>query len=252
MDSNPHEIYASTDAKSYIPGSSVFVTITLDSLKGVDVWALDFAVRYNKSALKYVGYTFNTSGSEFQTFAANDIKTYSNMTEDYDGNKVVVDTVNTESVGVVKIVANANENVTIKGEQVLAVLEFKVIATRATNAYVRVYDSNTTVLYHKGYTAQTDDWGYVTNIAKAQTVSLKATVLDANKNTVPCIYNTSFNGIYVKVDGFLDLDNNGKINMLDAYELYSLIFNNEYDVQADADYDGRITGLDLAVLGLAR
>ena len=242
------EIYATADSKDYIPGSSVFVTITLDSLKGVDVWALDFAVRYNKNSLKFVGYTFNTNASEFQTFAANDIKTYSNVITDYDGNVIVGDTVNTESIGVVKIIANANENVTIKGEQILAVLEFKVIATRATNAYVRVYDSNTTVGYYKGYKAVTDEYGYVSNVATYNTVSLKATAIDADKKAVPCIYNTSYNGISVKINGFLDLDGKSGLTMYDAYELYSLIFNNEYDVRADADYDGRVTGLDLAIL----
>ena len=36
--------------------------------------------------------------------------------------------------------------------------------------------------------------------------------------------------------------------MADAHLLYALIYNNEYDVLADADFDGKITAYDLNVL----
>jgi hypothetical protein len=73
-------------------------------------------------------------------------------------------------------------------------------------------------------------------------------VLDDNGNKV----NVNYNGVNktesIKIADYLNLDDEYGITLADAYKLYSLIYNNEYDVRADANYDGKVDGRDLSIL----
>ena len=73
-------------------------------------------------------------------------------------------------------------------------------------------------------------------------------VLNANGQAVKANYNGSNRTESLEVAAFLDLDDKEGITLADAYELYALIYNNEYDVRADANFDGKVNGQDLSIL----
>ena len=75
--------------------------------------------------------------------------------------------------------------------------------------------------------------------------------LDEYGKAVAVNYNGMNSTDVLEVAAFLDLtpdNNNDDITLADAYVLYSLIYNNEYDVKADANFDGKVDGKDLSIL----
>lgn len=243
------EIYLSTDAETYMPGSKVYVTVTLDSFYGVDVWGLSFPITYDPAVFKYVGYSFNTAESDFQTFTVNSVQSYITFsqygTDFTKGDK--------GDAGVVNVVANAGDEVEIKGAQVLAVIEFEVVdytgtagdATFAVEA-AEVVTGLALGEYVSAYSA------YVVDYAKSTVVTYKPDVVNGKGKAVAVNaiddQGKSVNDVTVGVAGFLNLDGKDGITMADAHALYALIYNNEYDVMADADFDGKVTAKDLNVL----
>lgn len=278
------EIYVNTDADLYIPGSTVKVTVTLDSMKGVDVWALAFPVIYNAQAFEYVGYEFNTAESAFQTFAVTEVagglqtSTVTVQTGEgmYDYAEYLVTDGKTYDSGVLHIVANADTNVQVKGEETLVTLEFKVIsAVAAADQTFAVAETlvSTGGSFGKKLSEVCKDivnpwtgveyvkdsfwmnlYGNLYEVTSTPTYKyISIEVLDANRHEVPVLFAEEGEDAInesekVQIASFLDLDDNGYINLADAYDLYSLIFNNEYDVIADANFDGKVDGKDLSIL----
>ena len=238
------EIYLSADAETYIPGATVKVTVTLDSLKGVDVWGVNFPVTYDPAVFKYVGYAFNTAESAFQTFNVNAVQAY----KTFDQWGTVFTKGDLGDVGVVVVAASADDEVEIKGEQTLVTLEFEVVNYTGSEAETEFAVEPSTVVtglekgeYVSAYSA------YVVDYSKSVTKTYAADVVDGLGKSVNVNYLGS-NTAVVTVAGFLDLDGKNGITMADAHALYALIYNNEYDVMADADFDGKITAYDLNVL----
>ncbi len=241
------EIYLSTDAESYIPGATVYVTVTLDSLKGVKVWGLNFPVNYNADVFEFVGYEFNTATGAFQTFAANDVAGgYTAFTlpggdpsELYTDGKYV-------AAGVVSIAANADDEVEIKGAQTLVTLEFKVVAFAAASD-VEFSVAEKTVVSGGKLGEKHEFYPYYKFEGTSTTATYTADVVNGLGKAVNVNYRGS-NSVSVDVTGYLDLDGKAGITMADAHALYALIYNNEYTVEADADFDGKVTAKDLSIL----
>lgn len=274
------EIYVTADTTTFLPGSTVKVTVSLESLKGVNVWALAFPVIFDAEVFDYVGYEFNTAGSAFQTFAINELAggyTEANFPGAAQWGALTDGKFNPS--GILSIVANADADTLVKSEQVLCTLEFKVISAEAqTGVFFKVEETTANV---GGVIGQTmlelygndiDPWSvdpelnpngtkykdqpmWVSSIgvlyqlvkpATAKTIAIE--VLNANGQKVKANYNGTNRTEALEVAAFLDLDGKEGITLADAYELYALIYNNEYDVKADANYDGKINGQDLSIL----
>lgn len=244
------EIQLSTDTDSYIPGSKVYVTVTLNSLKGVDVWGVNFPITYDPAVFKYVGYTFNTAAGAFQTFTVNAVQSY--KTFDYYGSLFTKG--DFTDAGVVVVAASADDEIAIKGAQTLATFEFEVINYSGTETEATFAVESKSVLtgVELGAEYVSAVGGYLVDESKATVKTYAADVVDGMGKTVPTNAIDSLgnkaNYATVNVAGFLDLDGKNGITMADAHLLYALIYNNEYDVLADADFDGKITAYDLNVL----
>ncbi len=255
------EIYLSTDAELYIPGSTVKVTVTLDSANGVNVWALGFPVIFDADIFEYVGYEFNTADSAFQTFAVTEVAGGYVATglPGFSGN--FTDGTYLES-GVLHIVANADNDTLIKGEQTLVTLEFKVVSpVEAADVTFEVASTEVTTGGMLGkkitevYPEYANDPMFVSMygnlyvlLGEVSTKTIAIEVINANGKPVAAVYNKSNESTPVDVAAFLDLDGKAGITLADAYELYYLIYNNEYDVKADANFDGKVNGQDLSIL----
>ncbi len=251
------EIYLSTDATEYIPGSKVFVTVSLDSLNGINVWGLNFPVIFNPEVFKFVGSEFNTADSDFQTFAVNEVPGGYEWSDEYPACQMYgpLSTGVKGKSGVLSIVANADGNVLVKGAQDLVVLEFVIISAEAANERFEVGTATVTDLVLGPQIKDIDpdaplsDANLYTIVRGSMTNRYYSVdVINANGKAVDALYNGSNYSKYITITGYLDLDGKDGITMADAYELYSLIYNNEYDVKADADFDGAITAKDLSML----
>lgn len=228
------ELVLSTDAEYYTAGSSIFVTVSIDSLKGVDVWGLTFPVKYNPSCLEFVGYEFNTANGAFQNFVVNDVQAcvakynFIDDTWTYDKEE--------SSVGTIVVTANAPENVAIKGSQELVTLEFKVNSADYAWAFIEIpYEAMTQVAgkYEDG--SPKYEWFYVD-------------VVDEKGNAVDALYN-GFASVDFEIKTFLDINDDGYRSMADALALYEyIVFDEHDDVVADANHDGQITVEDLDIL----
>lgn len=274
------EIYVNADTTTFLPGSTVKVTVSLESLKGVNVWALAFPVIFDAEVFDYVGYEFNTANSAFQTFAINELAggyTEANFPGAAQWGALTDGKFNPS--GILSIVANADADTLVKSEQVLCTLEFKVISAEAqTGVFFKVEETTANVGGVIGktmlelYGDDIDPWSvdpelnpngtkykdepmWVSSIgvlyelvkpATAKTIAIE--VLNANGQKVNANYNGVNRTEALEVAAFLDLDGKEGITLADAYQLYALIYNNEYDVKADANYDGKINGQDLSIL----
>ena len=85
-------------------------------------------------------------------------------------------------------------------------------------------------------------------IGNVTTKTIDVEVINASGKPVAALYNKSNESAPVDIAAFLDLDGKAGITLADAYELYYLIYNNEYDVKADANFDGKVNGQDLSIL----
>ena len=255
------EIYLSTDAELYIPGSTVKVTVTLDSANGVNVWAIGFPVIFDSDVFEFVGYEFNTAESAFQTFAVTEVAGGYNTFDVMFHSGKVTDGQFKDS-GVLHIVANADADTLVKGEQTLVTLEFKVVspvaaedvtfAVAATEvATGGVLGKKLTEIYpdyatDPMFVAQYGNLYDVVVDSTVKTIAIEA--INASGKPVAAVYNKINESAPVDIAAFLDLDGKPGITLADAYELYYLIYNNEYDVKADANFDGKVNGQDLSIL----
>lgn len=246
------EITLSTDYESYMPGSIVNVTVSLESLLGVDVWAVRFPVNYDPTVYQYVGAT--NVGAEFATANAvftqnavliNDVITDKNGQPTAIANEKV-------AAGIVNVVANAEENVYVKGSYDLVTLQFKVIATEIVAEGPEATDTSFTVaeaevsdvvklIYNtmfQAYVPQYKDTTYSIEVVNEKAKAVKAMYGDEENSVAPVLYS------------FLDLDMDGDLTLADAKAIYALITDTdaEYNVLADADADGAITIADLNAL----
>ena len=250
------EILINADTTTIIPGSTVKVTVSLASLKGVDVWALAFPVIYDADVYEFVSYEWNTAESAFQTFAITDVAGgYDTYTFPGLAGLTLSDGVY-QKAGVLHIVANADDETAIKGEQALVTLEFKVISADAANTYFEIAEKTVVTggtLGQKASVANPDYVGapfandYIV-LSKPVEKTITVEAIDANGADVNVNYNNSNKTETIKVAEYLNLDNENGITLADAYKLYALIYNNEYDVRADANYDGKVDGRDLSIL----
>lgn len=108
------EFTLSTDDAVYGPGASIFVTVTIDSLKGVDVWGANFAVEYDYNAVEFVGYKVVNAAFTGTAYAP---------TEKVDMGNGLTQVVPT---GLVNVALSSVAGEAIKGASDLVVLEFKV------------------------------------------------------------------------------------------------------------------------------
>lgn len=257
------EISLTTDFESYMPGSIVNVTVSLESLLGVDVWAVRFPVNYDPTVYQYVG--CKNIANEFASLKENSVKVNETTTHATYGVDAL--TGNTVEAGVVNVVANASEDVYVKGSFDLVTLQFKVIATEIVPEDIEddiftpedeSKDATNTTFTVKGVT--------VTNYTKNMThpmfnvpaadpnsaVSTKypIEVANAKGKTVKSMYGDGENSVSPVLLSFLDLDGDTVLTLADAKILYTLITSTdaEYNVLADADADGAITPADLTAL----
>lgn len=261
------EILINADTTTIIPGSTVNVTVSLASLKGVNVWALAFPVVYDANVFSFEGYEWNTAESAFQTFAVTEVaggyRTSANFARTALSDGITVPS------GILSIVANADAGVTVKAEELLVTLTFKVISADVTSETFEIKDVETTIGGSIGKTALEvwgeedkgdgtkfkDDATWVSMYGKLYVLNdagiykeFAVEVLDDNGNSVKVNYNGVNKTESIKIADFLNLDDVNGITLADAYKLYSLIYNNEYDVRADANYDGKVDGRDLSIL----
>ena len=268
------EISLTTDFESYMPGSIVNVTVSLESLLGVDVWAARFPVNYDPTVYEYIGILDGSIASEFKAgssiLTANDVETISAFkVEGLPGasEPIYATTKEKAPVGVVSVVAQAAEDIYVKGAYDLVTLQFKVIATeilyediaddpdtylvdesrKATDTEFSV--AATTVVIPSSVDPAYDSYlgGYLVLASKPNVYPIE--VVDAKAKPVKSMYN-NVNSVAPFLYGFLDLDMDTALTLADAKAIYSLIIDPdaEYTVLADADADGAITVADLTAL----
>ena len=231
------EFVLSSDAESYIAGSTVKVTIALDSYKGVNVWGLSFPVVYDAAAFEFLGYEFNSD--VFPTFVVNEIKSYTIGAD----NKLSKEK---ESIGIISIAANADENVAVKGAMTLVTLEFKVITAYAGELAIYVDESAMAPIAfdtnpRNNQLVATDYATYELVVVDEKGKTLDNKYINYNKNDGNQI-------LYVNLEAYLDVNKDDTVNMADALALYEYIVFDEYDVVADANCDGKVTMEDLTLL----
>jgi hypothetical protein len=131
------ELVLSADAANYAVGSTIYVTVSLDSFYGAKAWGLEFLVKYNPLVLEFIDEdtTWVTETfTEAHDAAAQTDPVYHPATKDE------LEHWTYEPNGTVKVVANAKSDVTVKGSQDLVVLAFKVIANVSeTEVQIPVY-----------------------------------------------------------------------------------------------------------------
>lgn len=250
------EIVLSLDSDKYVIGSTIYVTVSLDSYKGVNVWGLDFNLNYDPAVVEFLDEETVWVTTNFTEAHDAAQQTEKVVVKDEDGKE----TVTRVPTGVVKVAANAKENVLVKGSQDLVVLAFKVVNPTAPGANFLV----------PAYEAQEDPFfGGFAGFASA------VTVVDEKGNAVNALYNDfdlnaepdfdnyeSWEAAYIyegenvgelaqaTIRPLLDVDGNyqggNDLNMADILALYELIVFNEYDVAADTDFNGVINMVDLA------
>ena len=250
------EISLYTDYESYMPGSIVNVTVSLESLLGVDVWALRFPVTYDPSVYQFVGVT-NVS-REFASLQNNAVLVNETTMSVVDEDELQL-TGKTVAAGVVNVVANAEENVYIKGSFDLVTLQFKVIANEVvsddpdTADVNEATDTSFTVEAAEvtNYTKTTLMYGYtIVDKSRAEITKYPIEVVNEKAKTVKSMYGDGANSVAPVLYSFLDLDMDGALTLADAKEIYAIIIDPsaEYTVLADADADGAITIADLNAL----
>lgn len=231
------EVVLSADAEDYIAGSTVKVTVALDSYNGVNVWGLNIPVTFNPAVFEFVGYEFNTDA--FSVYEVNEIECKTIYTAD----KKLTVSDDAKSQGVISIAANASENVKVKGALTLVTLEFKVITAAAGEFDISVVElvEDVKVNTAKNPTTEND---YVTKDFALDVVDEKGKAL------TNVLYDATSEVLKVNLKAFLNVDNDNKglVNMADALALYEYIVFDEYDVVADANCDGKVTMEDLDIL----
>lgn len=249
------EIVLSTDADSYVLGSTIYVTVALDSFYGANVWGLDFNVMYDPTTLEFLDKETEWVTKNFTEAHDAAQQLIREEYTDEDGKTTIVKVPS----GEIKVAANAKENVNVKGSQDLVILAFKVIDPKATYAgfFVPVYEA-----VYDEFMGQEEFVEFVPAI----------TVVDEKGKAVNCIYNEFVNDPYsvefeefyswlyegenlgelavANLNPLLDVDGNGRggndLNMEDILALYELIVFGEYNVTADTDFNGIINMIDLA------
>lgn len=192
---------AAVSGANYADSSLVALTITLDSVK-LDVQSIMMDITYNANVVKFERIEFVT-----ETFVA--AQTYS------------------DNGGYVTLYAQTNNaangtpvNTTIEGEQVFAVLYFRVDNATATDAAFGVTNAST-VEYVEG--------------------QLGGKTHNDDETSVAAI----------KIAKFMDLTGEGTINNADALALYQIITGEldvTYDARADIDKSGVVDYDDLKLL----
>jgi len=208
------EIMLDTDRDAYKPGDSIFVTVSLDSLMGVEVWGLNFAVAYNPETVKFVDFEFCMNDGSLGFSSVNDeyVSFYNPRTQ------------KTEEGynGIVNIAVNTAEGVSVKGSYDLVVLEFKVISSMTNAAEFAVGEV----------------WGWMTGY-------YSYSVVGSNGNKLEAMLNDT-NYATVEIGTFLDLYEDGVLDMADAFQLYYLYtMTDEYVAEADVNSDGVIDNEDI-------
>ena len=212
------EIYLSTEYENYTLGSYIDVTVSLASLKNLDVWGVNFTVDYEESAVEYVGAKF-ADGTAFTTHAAPSdtvIYEYEDVYDEEIEDWVEVPVPNK----VVKVAANNANGVEIGTAEDLVVLTFKVV--------------DVPMIPYISFA-----------VVDGDAVSSTKKPVDVNYYDSP--YTVNYTRVMIKT--FLDLDGDWALTIADALELYTMIiFDAEYDTIADVNSDGTIDTTDLILL----
>ncbi len=205
-------------------GSIIEVTVSLASLKGVNVWGVDFGLAYDAAALEYKGFAF-ADGSAFFGLATDVVKEIENPRL---GTKET-------AKGIVSVVAHADlEDVEIKGSQELITLTFEVKYSEEDDAQF---------VYAMGFLFAVGPQVYDNIGANNYPIH----VIDENGNSVPNTWNGYANEAIVDFVALCDLDNNGELTIADGLEIYKLMSFNEYDAAADVDGDGDVDTEDMRI-----
>ncbi len=241
------EIILSTDADVYTLGSTVYLTVSLASLKGVGVWGLNFNIDYNPNVLEFID---DDASIDWVTKSFTDLHDAAQVTAkrpvtDSDGKTTWVDV----PTGRVKVAANARDDVLVKGSEDLVVLQFKVIGVAANLAFtVRAYDEIVSYYeYTEGDTTyETANYSYVPTLEVINEKGQNVNAIycgDRNSDRADG-YNAykanKYTATYASVKSLLDLNSDGEVTMSDIRAIYLLIVSNGYDVVADANFDGMI------------
>jgi hypothetical protein len=229
------EVILSADADEYIAGATVKVTVTLDSLKGVNVWGLSIPVTYDPDEFKYIGYELNTD-----VFGKPEV--YETKFNNTDSKGNILNT--TTSSGVISITGAASENVQIKGALDLVTLEFMVITPVADEYSISVVESVQNV---QVATIKNPSTGSADPVKKDFALNF---VNEKGVAVANVLYNATEEVLDVNVKGFLNIDGDkaGLINMSDALALYEYIVFGPYNVEADVNCDGTVDITDLIFL----
>jgi hypothetical protein len=213
-----------SDILSATYGSIIEITVSLGSLKGVDLWGLDFPISYNSNVLEFLSAetTWNQD-SAFANRLASDYKVY-NPREQKD-----------IPVGIVKVIAHADDaGVAVKGTQELVKLYFKV-----------KYNADAAWDYANNFTFATAN----TVLGNDYFTEFATTAVTENDEAIDTFYKNREEKIIVKFAPMMDVvvDNKEEtiVNISDILGIYSLMLFGEYDVAADINADGQISPEDL-------
>jgi len=254
------EIVLTTDADSYVLGSTIYVTVALDSFYGANVWGLDFTVKYDPATVEFldeetewVTKTFTETHDAAQQLEREEYT-------DEDGKTTIVKV----PTGEIKVAANAKENVLVKGSQDLVVLAFKVIDPNAFYAefLVPVYKAEYNRLsgWFAGFTSAVtvvDEKGKAVNCLYNEFDVYAQPDYDAEDFDYEAwenefIYDGETTGELAQaiINPLLDVDGDFRggndLTMADILALYELIVFGEYSVTADTDFNGIVNMIDLA------
>lgn len=234
------EINMSTEYDEYMPNAYIELVISLDSLKGVNAWGLNFSVGYNPELVKFVSADF--SASPFATNKANDVYGLS-YTQDTENQMVWHASTKKVAYGIVSIASSSTEGVAIKGNNEYVTLTFQVIEARGQAQFEIGY-------IIPAVAANRANPAYSIYSANAVGANGKSINLNYNVSMKESMAGVEINNKTHTVDtlAFLDFDADGELTIFDAFELYYLIETDEYDVLADADHDGDVDTDDLDIL----
>ena len=218
------EIILSSDINRLCVGSTVRVTVSLDSLKGVDVWGFNFNLYYDPAVAEYVGYEYVS-----ENFTVAHGVTDQTATREIKKNEEVI--TETYSTGVLRIAANASGNVAIKGSQNIVVLEFKIVGEPKSE------DGKSAVEFSVGK-----------NLVNSTSEKPVVSVVNERGRAIACLYN-GYQDLGVEFIPFLDVNGDGigsnNLNMGDILALYELVIFDEYALVADTNFDGIVNLIDL-------
>ncbi len=205
-------------------GSVIELTVSLASLKGVEVWGVKFGVQYDCERLAFIEDQTTFMNSFTGTAADTDVT--------IPGSPMTGGVAVTQQAGVVSVVATTDAN----GKVITDSIEFVTLKFQ--------------VIYNSDVAEPNGFWFTIGEVMDSKYVkTYELSVIDTAGDEVNAIYDSNNNNL-VTVDfaKLGELDNKSGMSLNDVQEMYRLIVWDDYSVAADLDANGYVDLADLDIL----